>query len=327
MVFAESALGSDTAIAHRSTCEPLPAPGSDTYLCEDSGTPVASMMSCLARKYFIVIVFCLCDVQGTDHYNTQMAIDSDGRLLAKYHKMHPYSPSERTKCIGDGHVTPVPDPAYFDTAFGVRFGMTLCYDIKFHTPAQALAVSNLGIHDIVFSTHWENEEGPPMGLSVALFQAWSRGTGANLLAANAGMGLMHTGSGIFSRGEALATSWRPGSPHDEVLLITRVPRLRATTPNYAGGRPGEPWGTEPLSRALPVWRLVEISPGQANTTETVQADPGFACTFTFSTKDGAGAANPELHVLVAVNGSWFGGGLPARACVMYRVPKSNLPGA
>ena len=113
-------------------------------------------------------------------------------------------------------MTPVPDPAYFDTAFGVRFGMTLCYDIKFHTPAQALAVSNLGIHDIVFSTHWENEEGPPMGLSVALFQAWSRGTGANLLAANAGMGLMHTGSGIFSRGEALATSWRPGSPHDEV---------------------------------------------------------------------------------------------------------------
>merc|ERR1719326_2141251 len=125
--------------------------------------------------------------------------------------------------------------------------MTLCYDIKFHTPAQELAVSELGIHDVVFSTHWENEEGPPMGLANAWFQAWSQGTGANLLAANGGIGFMHTGSGIFSRGAMLASSWEPNRAHDEVLLLSHVPRLATTTPNYAGGRASTtPWGTQPL---------------------------------------------------------------------------------
>ena len=37
-----------------------------------------------------------------------------------------------------------------------------------------------------------------MSLATSFFQSWSRGVGANLLAANEGMGLMHTGSGIFS---------------------------------------------------------------------------------------------------------------------------------
>jgi hypothetical protein len=32
----------------------------------------------------------------------------------------------------------------------------------------------------------------------------------NLLAANAGIGFMHTGSGIFSAGETLAHTWDPG---------------------------------------------------------------------------------------------------------------------
>ena len=56
-------------------------------------------------------------------------------------------------------------------------------------------VSNMSVVCVVPCR--ENEEGPPMALSVALFQSWSRGTGANLLAADAGMGLMHTGSGTL----------------------------------------------------------------------------------------------------------------------------------
>ena len=65
--------------------------------------------------------------------------------------------------------------------------MLLCYDICFHTPAIELAMGELAVTDFVFSTHWENEEGPPMALATAFFQSWSRGVGANLLAANEGM--------------------------------------------------------------------------------------------------------------------------------------------
>ena len=32
---------------------------------------------------------------------------------------------------------------YFDTSFGVRFALTLCYDICFHTPAQERLINLL----------------------------------------------------------------------------------------------------------------------------------------------------------------------------------------
>ena len=56
LVFGESALGSDTALSHRSTCETLPNPktsATDLYLCSTtniSSTPLASQISCLANK-------------------------------------------------------------------------------------------------------------------------------------------------------------------------------------------------------------------------------------------------------------------------------------
>ena len=124
--------------------------------------------------------------------------------------------------------------------------MMICYDICFHMPAIAQA-ETLGVRDFVFATHWENGAGPPMSLAVPFFQGcdaskslhacsgfiaptefdrWSRGVDANLLAANQGMGLVHTGSGIFSRGSALATAWQPADARDEALLVSRVPFLR-----------------------------------------------------------------------------------------------------
>ena len=94
-------------------------------------------------------------------------------LLAKYHKMHPYYPSEHAHCIGDGHQQPgLSDPVTFRTSFGVTFGMAICYDICFHTPAQQLTLDQ-GVTDVVFSTHWENglqdaRLGPPLASSSTL---------------------------------------------------------------------------------------------------------------------------------------------------------------
>jgi len=336
-------------------------------------SPALVRLSCSARRHRITVVTDMgdlvscsphnpynsswqcatCPPEGSFRFNTQIALGDRGELLAKYHKMHPYYPSEHAHCIGDGHQQPgLSDPVTFRTSFGVTFGMAICYDICFHTPAQQLALDQ-GVTDVVFSTHWENEAGPPMALSVPFFQSWSRGTGANLLAANAGMGFSHTGSAIFSRGVTLASAWQPDLAHDEVLLLARVPRLQAPTPNRVDGI-DRPWGeSTPFSRAAPVWKLVNVTRGEAHTRHVLAAAGGFTCEFAYSTtrwhdrltrgaadagpQDGGGGRtntshhedidleDMEVHVLMALNGSWFLGGLPARACVMYRVPPSNLP--
>ena len=41
-----------------------------------------------------------------------------------------------------------------------------------------------------------------------------------------------------------------------------------------------------------------------------------------------GAADAEIkeaYAMVATSGAWFGGGLPARSCMFYRIPSSNIP--
>ena len=352
-------------------------------------TPALHAMSCAAKKHNITIVLDMgdkqpcsaypyspnvtcseCPAEGYFRFNSQVAIGNNGRLLQKYHKMHPYNPSPHAHCIGDGHQQPgLHDPRWFDTAFGVRFAMQICYDVSFFTPAAQLAMDPaLQISDVVFSTHWENEEGPPISAGSAYFQAYSRGHGVNLLAANAGMGMMHTGSGIFSEGALLANAWQPGNPHYEVLLVATVPKL--------GGKPAPnrvdsvvaPWGVSPLTTNPPAWQTTTLTAGQAANFTVGVPNTTFACRFSLTIKPqpapattttsataphalsaagslrgvasgggGASAAPPgtpapaaaaaatEAYAMVAVSGAWFGGGLPARSCAIYRIPPSDVP--
>ena len=60
------------------------------------------------------------------------------------------------------------------------------------------------------------------------------------------MGLMHTGSGIFAQGDALATAWEPALAHDPALLIATVPILAKPAPQLAGGVRAA-WGTATLT--------------------------------------------------------------------------------
>ena len=171
-------------------------------------------------------------------------------------------------------------------------------------------------------------------------EGWSRGAGANLLGANAGMGLvstttamhcavfltcrcvykMHTGSAVVTQGRTLAYAWEPASAHDEALLIATVPRLARAEPNHVDGASDVPWGGLSTADVLhtPAWRVVEIAPGsRANHSLTAN---GFSCEFAWEAEPGG--AGPELQVLVASNGSFFGGGLPCRLCEMFRLPRS-----
>jgi len=53
-------------------------------------------------------------------------------------------------------ITDEPELAVFDTDFGVRFGMFICFDLMFERPAQQL-IKQLQVTDIVFSTAWFSE--------------------------------------------------------------------------------------------------------------------------------------------------------------------------
>ena len=346
--------------------EPIPEPlgaASPIVPCEFTGAEAAAApalvaASCAAKKHSIHVVYdtgdaitcapkdpynsseyCYqCPPEGVMRFNTQVAIGDDGTLLAKYHKTHRYLAGH---CKGDGYQNPGgEDPRWFDTSFGVRFGMMLCFDICFHTPGIELAVGEHQISDFVFSTHWENEEGPPMSLATSFFQSWSRGVGVNLLAANEGMGLMHTGSGIFSQGDALASAWEPANPHDEALLIATVPKLHGKSkPMYAGGKPAEPWGSGPLSPNGPVFTLIAnvTANGKdysATVSDAKQPDitHPFSCSVNFTTTATSSDAplETEQYALVGVNGSWISshsGGLPARGCALYRIPASSITAA
>ena len=217
--------------------EEIPDPQTQSYTpCGDASftdQPVLSYLSCLARNYQMVVVANMGDKQkchnslnrflmltnyrsyitesecppnGWYQYNTNVVFDSDGSLLAKYHKAHLYG-FER-KIFDTPHSTP---HAVFKTSFGVTFGTFTCFDILYCDPP--LELLNMGIRNFVFPTAWGNNY--PFYTSIAFQQAWSRRTGSNFLAANLHFPNKHsfskdirfylTGSGIYSQGHALRT--------------------------------------------------------------------------------------------------------------------------
>eukprot|EP00118_Oscarella_pearsei_P026634 m.310204 g.310204 ORF g.310204 m.310204 type:complete len:479 (+) comp50177_c0_seq1:16-1452(+) len=191
-----------------------------------SNQVILRRLSCLARDFDIVIVANMGDVQpchplvdyqcpmeGHTQYNTDVVFDTDGRLLAKYHKQHLFFENEFDKPESVNY-------AVFETSFGVKFGVFTCFDILFERPTQLL-VKEFGIKNIAFPTAWINQF--PYLSSTEVQQAWSRAMGVNLLGANLHFpGFGFTGSGIYSRGLALS-EFMSFTPNDSKVLVAKVP--------------------------------------------------------------------------------------------------------
>ena len=169
-------------------------------------TEVLRELSCIAHNSSIAVVANMGDVQYCDksephcphdgryQFNTDVAFDTDGSFLAKYHKQHLYHEEAFNTPLKAEIVT-------FETSFGITFGVFTCFDMLFFDPAIEL-VEKRGIRDIVFPTAWM--DGFPILASVEYQQAWSRRTGVNLLAANQHHPIFNmVGSGIYSCGEAI----------------------------------------------------------------------------------------------------------------------------
>jgi len=151
-------------------------------------------------------------------YNTAIALNETGHLLAVYHKRHDYPPLDQPPLV----------PKFFETSFGVNFGMIVCYDLTFITPVHELI--DQGIRNFVFTTNWDNEV--PLQTATLSQQGWSRWYGANLLASNDAGNLATAGSGIYTAGEILASKFDVNGtwPAADSVLFADVPIIPAHEP-------------------------------------------------------------------------------------------------
>jgi len=222
--------------------EPLPEIGSNPCSAPgNEGNGIARRLSCMARRHRIILVANPIDIinctsaspscPSDNHflYNTAVAFDEQGDLVAIYHKRH------------NGGTYPVLDQpkgaaqvSSFVSSFGVRFGLFICYDMDFSEPAADLYA--LGVRDFLFPTFWDNE--PPFQTAAATQQGWSRAWGVNLVAANSGDSNASAGGGLFSSGEVVKALFNPSQKNIQETVIGSLTTNRSHnnlehTPHHA----------------------------------------------------------------------------------------------
>jgi len=102
-----------------------------------------------ARKLSIAIVSGVSERDGSTIYNSQVLIDSQGNIAAKYRKTHLYAvaPVEEQTCFAAGDAL-----AKFELG-GVHFGFSICYDLRFPEMYRKLATEqNVGA--FLISSAW-----------------------------------------------------------------------------------------------------------------------------------------------------------------------------
>ncbi|XP_012520696.1 PREDICTED: vascular non-inflammatory molecule 2 [Propithecus coquereli] len=184
--------------------EDIPDPQVNWIPCQNpyrfGDTPVQARLSCLAKNNSIYVLANIgdkkpcssrnstCPPNGYYQYNTNVVYDTEGKLVARYHKYHLYSEPQFD-------VPEKPELVTFNTTFG-RFGIFTCFDIFFHDPAITL-VKDFHVDTILFPTAWMNVL--PLLTAIEFHSAWAMGMRVNLLVANTHhVSLNMTGSGIYA---------------------------------------------------------------------------------------------------------------------------------
>ncbi|KAM4692906.1 pantetheinase-like [Discoglossus pictus] len=185
--------------------EDIPDPALNWNPCTDpkrfDSTPVQKRLSCMARTNSIYLVANIGDKKTCnasdescpedDYYffDTTIAFDPKGKLIARYHKYHLFFGEDQFNSPKE------PENVTFDTPFG-KFGIFICYDILFHDPAVALVMHH-NVDTIIFTTAWFNTL--PQYSAIQFHSSWAMAMGVNLLSSNIhNTSMKMTGSGIFS---------------------------------------------------------------------------------------------------------------------------------
>lgn len=156
-------------------------------------------LSCAAKDNGIAILANLVDEDGDNIYNTDVAFDTDGTYLGKYHKVNLWGETNMD--------TPQDCPeASFKTSFGVEFGVITCADLIYEYPAVALVERN--ITNFLVPVAWDDSMAQMQVLGWA--QAFSLRFSVNVVMCNHRSG-GESGSGIWSSGQVLSYQFDPNS--------------------------------------------------------------------------------------------------------------------
>jgi len=115
-------------------------------------------LGCIAKDNQVFVAADVIDVQACSGskcpsdkkyaFNTAVLFDRNGKLLAKYHKMHPFGEMML-------NVPPEDELIVVDTELG-RLGMQVCFDMIYNKPGVMLAAENK-IDTMLFPTWWFDE--------------------------------------------------------------------------------------------------------------------------------------------------------------------------
>lgn len=139
------------------------SPGADIYLLPELFTTgydkhswydseknsqhnVVARIGTLAKRLNAVICGSIAVKDGADLYNRMLAIGPDGAELAAYDKIHLFKLMEEDK-----HFTAGESLGVFEFR-GARFGMAICYDLRFPAMFQKMAAA--GVHAFLVSSEW-----------------------------------------------------------------------------------------------------------------------------------------------------------------------------
>uniref|UniRef100_A0A6M2DYN1 Putative carbon-nitrogen hydrolase n=1 Tax=Xenopsylla cheopis TaxID=163159 RepID=A0A6M2DYN1_XENCH len=174
-----------------------------------------------------------CATDGNNYYNTDVAFDRNGAIVARYRKYNLFSEKHF-------NTTKAPEHSTFVTDFNVTFGLFTCFDIMFNEPT--LAMVREGVKDFIFPTMWFSEL--PFLTALQVQEYWSHSNDVNLLAAGASnTALGSGGSGIYAgrMGPLITYMSIPQNENKEnennKLLIADVPILKYTTPQKNDTKP------------------------------------------------------------------------------------------
>lgn len=103
----------------------------------------------IAKKLSIAIVAGVSERSGSSIYNSQVFVNADGNISAKYRKTHLYAvaPVEEQTCFAPGE-------EFSTFSLGhLRFGFSICYDLRFPEMYRKLATQHK-VNAFIISSAW-----------------------------------------------------------------------------------------------------------------------------------------------------------------------------
>eukprot|EP01012_Entosiphon_sulcatum_P026617 TRINITY_DN32087_c0_g1_i1.p1 TRINITY_DN32087_c0_g1~~TRINITY_DN32087_c0_g1_i1.p1 ORF type:complete len:492 (-),score=76.57 TRINITY_DN32087_c0_g1_i1:49-1503(-) len=327
IVFPELATGVDHLSRDRTARFGVEYPAAGTNPCGDRAYPPAvSLASCLAQKYSIILTFGCVDVQPCNSsdpkcpsdnryiYNAAVTFDETGRIVQRYWKKH-----IMFTLTGVFDTPTVAQTSWFQSSFGVKFGVFVCFDILWNDTTAPLL--NLGIKDFLFPTSWNNN--PPLLNAIQMQEGFSWAHNVTLLAANNAQDSSCSGSGIYCSGQALSYFFNASlkGTADEKLILANVEApvlvVGTTAQSSTGTNPQDVDVDGPWSCGTLPGQCTKFQP-RANTPFSLTAtyrNVSCAVNATFAADSNLTFAVAALDDSISLGQSWS---LKVRACGLVR---------